>query len=1205
MASKARKIPSENWELHKETILSLYLTSDLSGDELVQTMEKDYGFVATISQFEAQLRVWDARKNIKKDQWEVILPKIDSLSSRGIQARVMMAGHPVPIDRIHRAKRYFKGDHHPRKRRRVEERSNQAINSVGGGVAIEVQDFDGNWTPYTDVAGGDTPSQQQPSGINEILESAEQEVQVENCSTQVVPYPDAIESPTLPNTLLGLSSSYTMNLITCDQFINVEDQRFAQTLSFQGQVAQSPMRFEPDVNIAGPALEFELTQFSLWSMFLEGLPFERFERGVLSKSLQLMHSPPDCRLLPGAGNRAMTFLFEAVTAMTSANGKSFNANAARARLTLQTLDTLLPNHQPDYGNNEATSLSQQRPEVEICRVLLFSAANGFTGMNDIPLEVVPKFLDQNSNVAKLWPRLFQDKPNHVIKALAENLFRTWIESGDYMAIRLVLKTGILDVNKICCFVEGKRYTPLERLAELQHLRAIHELLQFKADANRTFSDANRIISNHFGRGPLKYLIEELIPESGRYHSAFSQDWLDTVDALIRAGAEVHVWFVNSALRKFVQMDLAKKLLYALKPAQHSEFISKTYYHNPSHGLSLVAQSFTDKETKKAFAKILFDDCEKTGCKQFLSRYSKEINMALCTGAKRGHIQLMRSYFQYANDPAAVLVAAIESGHDELVAFLLTQNSSVHPTSENHSGKTPLSSAIESGNSALVRELEIRGALEHLDDGGRHEFSAALSAAASIGDFEYMKKLLALYPEFKNCDIVSALKHARRDDRDDIVQFLLDAGVGHLGRDASETISELFIRAYGNKSLLSDLISAYPDFKIDNIRECDLLRKYVESGNMDMLNFFTQSRILSREFLTQCLPIAVEQRNSMMVRRLLELGVDIFDDDIECDLFTTPHMDMLQILLQHASSMEIWIPFFGTWALMCAIEENANSTEVLDLFINCRAVDFKSTVPYGEPEENRWSPLGLAIATEAESCPPGFPLTKRLLDAGCDINGVVFLDEDKRGFPRHKTPLLMAIETKNQLLVQFLIDRGAQVNKKATGGIKRTPIQAAAEQGSLDMVKLLIQKGADANDEPATFDGGTALQYAAMSGNCNIAALLLDYFAEISTPPSLCGGRWPIEAAAEYGRLDMIQFLWNASGGVGFPAEQCREAIRLAKENSHGACTDLIRELAVSNGILLTLEESEDGDHDEEEDDDDDDDDSDDYDNYDDELEEGV
>ncbi|KAI0850857.1 ankyrin [Daldinia vernicosa] len=1192
MASRTRKIPSGDWERHKETILSLYLTSDFPGDELVQAMEKDHGFVATISQFEAQLRVWNARKNLKKDQWEVILPKIDNLSSRDIQARVMIAGHPVSTERIRRAKRYFKGDHHPRKRRRVEERPGRATNNVGEGVAIEVQDSDGNWTPYIDVDGEDNPSQQPLVGIDEIQEFNEQEVQVENHSAQVVPCPDRVESLTLPDILPELSSSHTMNLITYDQFTNVEDQIFAQTMSFQGRVAQSPMRFEPDVNVAGPALEFEnfelqlddTAQFSFWSMFLKDLPFERFERGLLSKGLQLMHSPPDCRLLSGPGNRAMMFLLEAVTAMTNANGKSVNANAADARLTLQTLDTLLPNQQLDYGNNEVTSLSQKGSEVEMCRILLFSAANGFSGMKGIPLEVLPKFLEHNSNVIKLLPRLFHDKPNHVTKALAENLFPTWIESGDYMAIRLVLKTGLVDVNKICCFVEGEKYTPLERLAKLQNLRAIHELLQFKVDVNRKFSNGNI-----YSTGALEHLIEVFQGETfdARCHSTFPQDWLDTVDALIRAGAEVQVLLVRRALQGFVQMDLAKKLLNGLKPAQHSDFISEDYYGG-SHGLDLIARNFTDEEAEKAFTKIVFDDCERSGCKQCLSRYPKEINWAICTGASRGYIQLVRSYFQYAEDSAAVLAAAIEGGCDELVEFLLTQNPDMHPTynynpRSNIIYQTPLSSAIEAENATLVRELESRGALEHLDkeDEYRHywyEFSAALSAAAGVGNLGYMKKLLALCPKIESYGLDEALKHARENNREGVVQFLLDAGVSPSGIHRPEPISERFIRAYGNKSLLSNLISDYPDFAIGREGKCDVLRKDLESGNMDMLNFFIeQSVIIDRKFLTDCLRIAVEQRNGTMLRRLLELGADIFDEDFKDSIFCTPHIDMLRILFERASSLRTCIPLFGTRALVNAIETSVDSVEVLDLFINCKATDLKSTIARWRVGENEWSPLGAAIVKEAESRSIDFPLTGRLLDANCDINGVVYIDKDKDRFYQFLTPLLVAIEMKNQPLVRFLIGRGAQVNKKATGGIRRTPIQAAAEKGSLDMVKLLLRNGADVNNEPATFDGRTALQCAAMSGNCNIAALLLDYSAKISALPSPFGGRWPIEAAAENGRLDMIEFLWNVlwnASGIGFPVEQCRKAIRLAKENGYFACADLIRELAVSNGIMLTLEGSE-------------------------------
>ncbi|KAI1806893.1 ankyrin repeat-containing domain protein [Daldinia bambusicola] len=411
-----------------------------------------------------------------------------------------------------------------------------------------------------------------------------------------------------------------------------------------------------------------------------------------------------------------------------------------------------------------------------------------------------------------------------------------------------------------------------------------------------------------------------------------------------------------------------------------------------------------------------------------------------------------------------------------------------------------------------------------------------------------------------------------------MQLLLDAGadLAFFRKDGDKSIANIFVRAYGNKPLLSSLISAYPDFKIDGHDACNLLEKDLESGNMDILDFFARSSMLGRAFLTSCLPIAVKRRNETMLRRLLELGADVLAMHIEDGLFATDlHVDMLRILLQYIPSTETCIPLFGTRALIDAIEANIHDNEVLNLFISCKAVDLKSTTKFGGSGDHMASPLGVAIAKEAGAYSSSFPLTKRLLDAGCDVNGIVSITYYRQGAQRMpKTPLLKAIETKNKCLVQFVIDRGAQVNATATLGIRRTPLQAAAEQGNLDIVQLLLRNGAGVNANPATFDGGTALQCAAMGGNCNIAALLLDHFAGLSTPPSPFNGRWPIEAAAEHGRLDMIQFLWNVSCGNGFPSEQCLRAIELAEENGHRACADLIRDLAVSNGIVLTLEGSE-------------------------------
>ncbi|KAI1806894.1 hypothetical protein F4811DRAFT_82109 [Daldinia bambusicola] len=535
MASKARKVPGEKWKLHKDTILRLFLTSDLSVGELVQTMEKDHKFTATLAQYEAQLRAWKARKNLKRDEWELILPKVDEISSRGIQTRVVIAGHPVPAKRIERARRYFRRDtERPRKRRRIEDGPGEAANNADRSAAIEVQNPGGHWTLYEDVVDGNIPSRPQPFNAIDTFASAEQEVQVEGDLTQLAPHSFFIETPPFLDISLGPLSPISSSFAAHDQPLNAEDQRFSHITDFQSQVTQPLMGFESDIDVTDSTSGSEnsdlqlnnATQISLWPIFLEDLPFERFGRGLLSKCLRSMRSPPpigDCRLLSGTETPAMKFFFQAVTAMTSVNGKSANENLVSAKFIFRILDTTLPDSRLHRETNNATSLSQRNPEIEICRIFLYSVANGFSGMEGMPAEVISKFLEQNCNIIKLLPQLSQNSSSYVAKSLAESLFRLCVESGNRTAIRLILRTGLVDVNEICCFVNGKKYTPMERLAQLQELQVIHELLQFKADTNRTYSKVTPEMKYLHISGALGHLIHGLVLKypGKRIHSAFT------------------------------------------------------------------------------------------------------------------------------------------------------------------------------------------------------------------------------------------------------------------------------------------------------------------------------------------------------------------------------------------------------------------------------------------------------------------------------------------------------------------------------------------------------------------------------------------------------------------------------------------------------------------------------------------------------------
>ncbi|KAI1767716.1 ankyrin [Hypoxylon sp. FL1150] len=1195
MATRTQRIPQASWDRHKETILSLYLTSDLSSDELVQTMDKDHGFSATISQYEAQLRVWNARKNLKRHEWDVVLQELDHLSSQGIQARVVISGHPVSVNRVHRARRHCKTVSHSRKRPRIEIDPHLTVNSIDGSVAVEVQDSHGNWTLHTNVAGRDAVPNTQQTGIDNLRDlpqsqegndgvgEAQDSLARDNGITNLLLQTNGpLTSPTI---FPRLSPFHAVDLTSHNQSLSGDGENLVQTLDILSQPLQS---YHAEANITSSALTLgtspqsgDLAPWPWGTFHLRSLPFERFECELASRGLELTIRPSmfqDLRLLSKSPKLVTMFLADAVAAMINANGKPASTNVYGASLTLQTLDAILPVSQHRYGDYDVDRPSQEMLDVELCRILLFSTANGFIGLNHVPIQVVLEFITRYSNIETLLWRLFRDRPSHVTKSLAENLFRAVIETGDHNTIRHLLDTGLVHADTMICFVEDEKYTPIERVAELQKLEAVRELLLFQPHVNNTFfnytakdrEDEYTFLRDR--RGALGRLIEGLCYDHNeRNHTLFSPEYMDIVDALIRAGAEVRVTFILRALHKFVRMDLAEKLLEEIKPESHALAISVGV-------LDAIARNLVDDKAERFITKIL-SDCEHIGCRQCTTKYAEKVNWALVVGASRGCTQLVRACFKYAKCTAQILAASIQSGNQELIEFVLAQNPDMHASATELTSDeftTPIAEAIVAEDWTLVRELEAKGALERLDTGNR--FVPTFSAVAGAGDVERMKKLLFLYPQFDGRDMVDALLNAATNKREDAFRLLLDAGAqpsvsGVYGTCYYEVqvLAEVF--KWGNESFYTELISTYPHIGAYGATEGYLEEQF---DNIDMLKFISQSGVFGIGAMEQFSTFSLKRNDKTLLRHCLELNMNInthYQDLLE--LAARNHPDILRILFEFIPLMKNSIPHFGTHALVDAIRNNPEDLEVLELFISCKTVDCKSTTsPFlGSRSIPGYSPLGAAIRKDAECHPLDFPLTTRLLDAGCDSNSIVQIDLDNCNRRWAKTPLLVAIEARSEGLVRLLIERGAHVNKEATWGIRRTPIQASAEIGSLDIVKLLIQNGADVNSSPAQFDGRASLQCAAISGNCNIAALLIDQGADIFAPPSPFGGRWPIEAAAEHGRIEMTQYVWNASYGQ-ISIEQCRKAMELARKNGHGACADLVRELAVTNEIMPTLEGSE-------------------------------
>jgi uncharacterized protein len=107
----------------------------------------------------------------------------------------------------------------------------------------------------------------------------------------------------------------------------------------------------------------------------------------------------------------------------------------------------------------------------------------------------------------------------------------------------------------------------------------------------------------------------------------------------------------------------------------------------------------------------------------------------------------------------------------------------------------------------------------------------------------------------------------------------------------------------------------------------------------------------------------------------------------------------------------------------------------------------------------------------------FSRMKVLYPLGVDVNG-------QCQYRFCFTPLWGAAYNGNDDEVLFLLERGADVNRKTNFG--RTASMVAAYQGHASTVRLLLSHGADVN---ATDDGDTALTFAKNKGRSEIVALL--------------------------------------------------------------------------------------------------------------------
>lgn len=150
------------------------------------------------------------------------------------------------------------------------------------------------------------------------------------------------------------------------------------------------------------------------------------------------------------------------------------------------------------------------------------------------------------------------------------------------------------------------------------------------------------------------------------------------------------------------------------------------------------------------------------------------------------------------------------------------------------------------------------------------------------------------------------------------------------------------------------------------------------------------------------------------------------------------------------------------------------------------------------------------------------------------------------------PLHLAARRGQRLVVQYLLDHGADVNRLSRG--LDTPLHLAATAGHNAVVRLLLERkaAAEARDDV----GRTALHLAASRGFKAVAESLLDYQADVNAATK--AGWTPLHEAASAGFGEMVELLLAKGARIDAAAEDGSTPLHAAASSGRTAMvTDLV------------------------------------------------
>ncbi|KAE8444657.1 hypothetical protein EG329_014405 [Mollisiaceae sp. DMI_Dod_QoI] len=908
----------------------------------------------------------------------------------------------------------------------------------------------------------------------------------------------------------------------------------------------------------------------LTQSLIVNLPFHQLENLLSQQNQQLNFHPTftdigiNPRLLMDQES-AQVFEHEYTPGLQQGSPSQFENNPSFSNLDLfkkghPALSSVLP-----YTANQIPGVGSSVPPDRNCvifpsplhRQVLFSAGNNSAGLKTFPVEQTLLFLKE-ARSAKIVRHILST-PCYSTRSIAQTLFKGAIEIGDEAVVSEILSinTSGIDVNQEVCSHNGRRYTAIERASMLRHKGVIKVLLRHGADVHKTYRPefgffepgrgALRCAGYNFHDGQVDLEIFRMILGSARYVDC------GTLGFLIEAKED-----------KFV-LEIVSQYARA----------SHKYWEEGDLWLRII-ESFEEATSVWIISKM----CE----------VGANINTNLLNAAaRRGHLGLVRLLLDkhQLSPDNCTLCSAVESGNENLVRFCLENGTTVHDDpddpvdSVNPDPDTPLAAAFRLQNRGIINLLIEKGAYEHFHS--RRPFHAAWKAAVEVRDWNLTKELIDLRGDVPPEDLGYALRQFSRDGNYEAAVMLLDLGADPETPSSHEYKSQSALSVAieaRNAPLVKLLLDSGADPNISEEYESTPVLLAIKWGNHSLVESLLRA---GARVHYQALSTAVKRKDNELVSMLLKAGANINsgalaaateigdvdmtkyfldngadpDDSKALKNAYSTNKYLFELLLKaHKRRYPLKRKGFGSKMLCGAIFEGDEST--VKLLLNYGA-DLNEVVAHSG---QYISPFGSTIAVDDGR---NIPLVELFLKAGCSPNSIVselrvqeYAARPGRVLSIRSTALLTAVSAGSILMVQFLVNEGAEIDPRALGRTRRTPLQRAAEIGNFEMVQLLHNLGADINAPPARDGGGTALQLAAIGGYNRIACYLLSHKAEVNAPAAILHGMMALEGAAAHGCLDMVAILLEAGAGRrGEDQAQFQKAIALAKDNGHYPVADFI------------------------------------------------